>query len=335
METNKVQVLTQRDIEEEEKRSFRRQFTVFARALLRDRVTLVSLIIILVVVISAIGAEIVAPHNPYKQELRLRNTGPSLEAAAVTPSTDPRANWLGVIDRNSIPHVLGTDQLGRDELSRLIFGARISLTVGFATVVFSGTVGTFLGLLAGFYRGWVDDLIMRLVDVQMGFPTLMLALAVLYAMGPGFQNLVIVLAVTRWMLYARITRGMMLSLRETPFVEGARVVGCGDLRIMLRHMLPNLLAPIIVLMTLEVARAVLSEAALSFLGLGIQPPEASWGLMLAQGREYITSAWWLVTFPGLAIMITTLSFNLMASWLRSITDPTQRWRWLAAKKAQG
>jgi peptide/nickel transport system permease protein len=312
-ETKAVSVLEQ---EGEEKGAFLRGLKVFLRALVRDGVTLSALIFIIVIISAAIWADFVAPHNPYKQELRLRNTGPNLEAPT----------------QGGLPHVLGTDQLGRDELSRLSYGGRISLAVGISTVLVSGSIGTVMGLVAGFYRRWVDDVIMRLVDIWMGFPSLMLALAVLYALGPGFMNLVIVLAIVRWMLYARITRGMMLSLRETPFVEGARVVGCTDRRIMFRHMLPNLLAPILVLGTLEVARAVLSEAALSFLGLGIQPPEASWGLMLSQGREYITSAWWLVTFPGIAILITTLSFNLLATWLRAITDPTQRWRWLAAKK---
>jgi peptide/nickel transport system permease protein len=320
-------------LEAEEQHSVGCGPSIFARALLRDQVTLLALLIALVVVVSAVGAEVVAPHNPYLQDLRLRNTPPSFEAVPAVPGLEAPERWLGLIDRSAIPHVLGTDQLGRDELSRLIYGARISLVVGLATAAFSGLVGTPLGLLAGFYRGWVDDLIMRLVDVQMGFPSLMLALVVLYAVGPGFQNLVIVLAVTRWMLYARMARRMAMSLRESPFIEGARVIGCGDGRIIVRHLLPNIMAPILVLMTLEVTRAMLSEAALSFLGLGIQPPQASWGLMLAQGREYITSAWWLVTIPGIAILLATLSINLLATWLRGITDPTQRWRWLAAKRS--
>jgi peptide/nickel transport system permease protein len=197
-----------------------------------------------------------------------------------------------------------------------------------ATVLVSGIIGVVLGLLAGFYRGRVDDLLMRLVDVQMGFPSLLLALAVLYAAGPSFKNLILVLALTRWMVMARLTRAMTMSLRETPFVEAARVLGAGDPRIMFRHLLPNQLSPIMVLGTLELARAMLSEAALSFLGLGIQPPEASWGLILSQGRAYMGSAWWLVTLPGLAILLSTLSANLLASWIRAITDPIQRWRWI-------
>jgi peptide/nickel transport system permease protein len=241
-----------------------------------------------------------------------------------------------LVRRNSAPgfapdgsfRLLGTDQLGRDMVSRIIFGARISLSVGIATVMVSVTAGVVLGLLAGFYRGWVDDLLMRLVDIQMGFPSLLLALAVLYAAGPGFKNLILVLALTRWMVVCRLARAMAMSLRETPFVEAARVLGSGDGRIMFGHLLPNLLSPILVLGTLEFARAMLSEASLSFLGMGIQPPEASWGLMLSQGRQYITNAWWLVAFPGLAILLATLAANLLASWMRAITDPVQRWRWL-------
>jgi peptide/nickel transport system permease protein len=213
-------------------------------------------------------------------------------------------------------------------LSRLVFGARVSLSVGVATVLVSGLIGVVLGLLAGYYRGRVDDLIMRIVDVQMGFPNLLLALAVLYAAGPSFKNLILVLALTRWMVMARLTRAMTLSLRETPFVEAARVIGANNGRIMFLHLLPNLLSPILVLGTLEFARAMLSEAALSFLGLGIQPPESSWGLILSQGRAYIASAWWLVALPGLAILFSTLSANLLATCIRAITDPVQRWRWL-------
>jgi peptide/nickel transport system permease protein len=210
----------------------------------------------------------------------------------------------------------------------LVFGARVSLSVGVATVLVSGLIGVVLGLLAGYFRGRVDDLIMRIVDVQMGFPNLLLALAVLYAAGPSFKNLILVLALTRWMVMARLTRAMTLSLRETPFVEAAKVLGANHGRIMFLHLLPNLLSPIMVLATLEFARAMLSEAALSFLGLGIQPPESSWGLILSQGRAYIASAWWLVMLPGMAILLSTLSANLLASWIRAITDPVQRWRWL-------
>jgi peptide/nickel transport system permease protein len=282
------------------------------RALVDDKVVLAAACFILLVIFSATFAGLVSPHDPYAQSIRTRMKPPMTQA----------------VQEGAPPYILGTDQLGRDVLARLIYGARISLAVGIATAVFSGTVGVTLGLIAGFYRGRIDDIIMRLVDLQMSVPGLLLALFVLYALGPGFQNLILVMIITRWMVYARITRGMMLSLRERPFVEAARALGCSDRRLIISHMLPNLFSPIIVLATLEIATMMLALAALDFLGMGIQPPDSSWGLMLAQGRESITTAWWLVTFPGLAIMLTALSFNVLATWVRLVTDPVNSWRWV-------
>lgn len=283
------------------------------RALRRDWITSAAALFLVVVVSMALCADLLVQigviRDPNVQSLAVRNSEPGFA-------------------RDGTFRVLGTDQLGRDMLSRLVFGARVSLSVGIATVLVSGLIGIVLGLLAGYYRGRVDDIIMRIVDVQMGFPNLLLALAVLYAAGPSFKNLILVLALTRWMVMARLTRAMTMSLRETPFVEAAKVLGAGHRRIMFLHLLPNLLSPILVLGTLEFARAMLSEAALSFLGLGIQPPESSWGLILSQGRAYLGSAWWLVMLPGLAILLSTLSANLLATWIRAITDPVQRWRWL-------
>jgi peptide/nickel transport system permease protein len=264
----------------------------------------------------AIFAPLVAPFDPEEQSLMLRNQPPMTEAE----------------DGTFPPHLLGTDQLGRDLLSRILFGARVSLAVGFAGAIFSGIVGITLGLIAGYYRGVVDDIIMRIVDTQMGFPSLMTALLVLYVLGAGMWKVILVLAVTRWMVFARVTRSLVLSLREELFVQAAETVGNSTPRILFRHILPNLLSPLLVLVTLEVATMILTEASLSFLGLGIQPPQSSWGLMLAQGRSYVTSAWWLVTFPGVAILLTALSLNLIATWSRGVTDPVTRWRYLGRSR---
>jgi peptide/nickel transport system permease protein len=214
------------------------------------------------------------------------------------------------------PHLLGTDSLGRDILLQLLAGARVSLLVGVASVVLSGTIGILLGLAAGYFRGWVDDVIMRLVDLQMSVPSLLIALLVLYVLGPGMINVILVMAVTRWMVYARVTRGLVLSLRETLFVEAAKTLGASSGRIVFRHVLPNSFSTLAVLGTLEIALVLLTEASLDFLGLGIQPPETSWGLMLAEGQQYLSTAWWLVTFPGCAILLTALSINLLATTVR-------------------
>ena len=298
-----------------ESRSRRTGLVVFARSLLADKLAFAALAFLTLLVVAAALAGVVAPHDPEAGGLMLRNKPP------LTASAD-----------GGLPYLLGTDQLGRDLLSRLIYGARVSLAVGFASVLFSGTLGVLLGLIAGFYRGVVDDVIMRLVDVQMGFPSLLLALVVLYALGAGVWKVILVLAVTRWMVYARVTRGLVLTHREDVFVDAARTIGASDRRILARHILPNLLSPILVLGTLEVATMILTEASLSFLGLGIQPPESSWGLMLAQGRQYVQSAWWLVTFPGVLILLTALSLNLLATWVRAVTDPVTRWRYLTVKR---
>ena len=283
---------------------------LYLRALARDPVTLGSLAFILVVVLAALGARWIAPHDPIAQSLMARNLPPGSES------------------ESGPPYRLGTDFLGRDQLSRLIYGARVSLSVGFISVAVSGTLGVLVGLSAGYFGGRVDSILMRIVDIQMAFPTLLLALVILYAAGASFWNVILVIAVTRWMIYARVARSQTLTLRESPFVEAVRALGCPSERILRRHLLPNISTPLLVLATLEMSSVILTEASLDFLGLGIQPPESSWGLMLSQGRQYMTSAWWLVTFPGLAILFTTLAFNLVATWLRAVSDPVQRWRWI-------
>lgn len=289
-------------------------FWPVVRGLLRDKLTLFACFFLGALAIVALFAPWIVPHDPMATSLAMRNRPP------MTPSAD------------GLPHILGTDALGRDLLSRLMMGAQVSVSIGVLGAVVSGTFGVMMGLIAGYYRGWVDDLIMRIVDVMLGFPTLLVALFVLFVVGGGYVNLVLVLALTRWMIYARVTRGMTLSLREEVFVDGARAIGASNFRIITRHILPNLLSPVLVLATLEVARLILAESALSFLGFGIQPPSSSWGLEVSGGRAYINTAWWLVTFSGAAIFLTALSLNLLATWLRALSDPVQRWRWLAGKQ---
>jgi ABC-type dipeptide/oligopeptide/nickel transport system permease subunit len=280
------------------------------RTLKMDRFAMVGLFYLLLLVFAAVFASSLAPHDPTFQTLSKR----------LTPGI-----WS---DRGTLSFPLGTDHLGRDVLSRLIYGSRVSIIVGLITVAIAGTIGIFLGLMAGYYRGTIDDLIMRWADIQMAFPGLLLALSVLALFGPSLQNMVLVLALNNWMWYARLTRGVMLSLRESPFVEAARAVGVSDRRIIFKHCFPNLASPLITLGTLEVARMILSEASLSFLGFGVQPPTPAWGLMLAEGRGYLPIAPWMVTLAGLCIGSTVLALNLVATWLRSISDPHQRYKLL-------
>ncbi len=262
----------------------------------------ISIAILVLVVSSAIFLSLLAPFDPYAINVKMANMPPG------TPSVD-----------GSGTHWLGTDALGRDLLSRIMLGSRVSLSVGVVSVILSGTLGTFIGLIAGYYRGVIDTVMMRIVDLQMSIPSLLAALLVLYVLGPSFMNVVLVLAITRWMIYARVTRGLTLSLREELFIESARALGSSDKRIMIRHLIPNLAAPILVLATLDLAIVMLTEASLSFLGLGIQPPNTSWGLMISEGREYLRSSWWLVAMPGFAILFTTLSVNIIATWFRAKT----------------
>jgi peptide/nickel transport system permease protein len=244
-------------------------------------------------------------------------------APALAPA-DPIRNSL--LERLSPPtwgreHPLGTDTLGRDVASRLLHGARVSLVVGFSAVLLAGVVGVGLGLVSGWYRGWIDDLLMRVGDVQLAFPVLVLAVGVLAVLGASLLNLIVVLGVTGWITYARIVRGEVLTLRERDFVAAARALGASDAWIVARHLLPNVLPPITVVATFSVARTIIAEASLSFLGLGIPAPEPSWGSMLDEGRNYITTGWWLALFPGLAILLLVLGINLVGDWLRDVLDP--------------
>ena len=296
------------------------------QAFFNDPVTLLSGAFLGVILLGVILAPLVAPHGYQEQQLKLRHLPPFSSGEAIVKDTTAR----DVTEQRY--YLLGTDHLGRDMVSRLIYGGRISISVGVLGVLVSGSIGIFLGLLAGYYRGVVDDVIMRAVDVFMSVPLLLLALMVLFILGPSFTNIIIVFAVARWMLFCRVTRGVVMSLREQTFIEAARAIGCSDQRVISRHIIPNLITPILTLAALDVPRNILTESALSFLGFGIQPPESSWGLMLASGRQYITSAWWIVVLPGLAIFLTALSFNLVGVWLRAVSDPLQRWRWLKQTK---
>ena len=264
-----------------------------------DSLALAGALVVLAAVVVAVAAPALAPGDPIKNSLLDRLTPPT---------------WGG-------EHPLGTDTLGRDVASRLLHGARVSLLVGFSAVLLAGASGVVLGLVSGWYRGWLDDVLMRLGDVQLAFPVLVLAVAVLAVLGASVVNLILVLGVTGWITYARIVRGEVLTLRERDFVAAARALGADDTWILRRHLLPNVLPPITVVATFSVARTIVAEASLSFLGLGIPAPAPSWGAMLDEGRNYITTGWWLALFPGLAILLLVLGINLVGDWLRDVLDP--------------
>lgn len=260
-----------------------------------------------VLILVLIGLTLAGPWlglpDPVRGDLRARMLAPTI-------------SWTGLG-----PHPFGTDQLGRDILSRIVTGSRVTLMVAGSAVILGGIIGVFLGMIAGYFGGWSDRILMRLVDIQLAFPLMLLALLVVAALGPSLHNLIAVLALTSWVRYARIVRGQVLTVREREFVQAARSIGASHLRILARHILPNILTPILVVATLELARTIVLEAGLSFLGLGIQPPSPSWGRMLADGRTYIASAWWIITLPGIALMLTVLGVNLLGDWLRDWLDP--------------
>jgi len=221
-------------------------------------------------------------------------------------------------------HLLGTDDLGRDVLARIMYGARISLLVGFVAVGIASLIGILLGALAGYYRGWTDSVIMRFVDIMLCFPSFFLILAVIAFLEPSIWNIMIIIGLTGWMGVARLVRAEFLSLRERDFVLAAQALGASDARVILRHILPNALSPVLVSATLGVAGAILTESALSFLGIGVQPPTPSWGNMLINGKQTLGEAWWLSVFPGLAILVTVLGYNLLGEGIRDALDPRQQ-----------
>ena len=269
------------------------------------RLAVIGALIILAVLLVAALAEWLAPRSPTQQNVALRLKPPGF--------VDPRSGAT---------FSLGTDNLGRDILSRIIWGSRVSLAVSLPAVAISGTIGLLLGLLAGFYRGPLDAALMRLVDLQLAFPFILLAIAIVALLGPSLENIILVFAVTTWPIYARTVRASVLALREREYVQAARSLGARDPRIIWRHVLPNVVSPLLVVASFEVARMIILESALGFLGLGVQPPTVTWGNMLADGRDYIRDAWWLTTFPGLAIMLTAAGVNFVGDGLRDWLDPT-------------
>jgi peptide/nickel transport system permease protein len=269
----------------------------------RDTAAVIGIGVVLLLVLLAILAPYVAPHDPVLPSLRTRLRPPV---------------WL---EGGSWRHVFGTDHLGRDILSRIIYGSRASLIAGVAVVAIAGSFGTVIGLVSGFRGGRVDTLMMRWVDVHIAFPGLLISLLIIAVLKPSLVTVVIALSINGWMVFARLVRSIVLSARQLPYVEAAEVIGCRPSRTIFRHILPNLAAPLMTLAVLEFARIVLAEAALSFLGVGIQPPATSWGLDVSSGRNYLFNAWWVVTFPGLAITITVLGINFLAGWLRVVVDP--------------
>ena len=263
-------------------------------------------VFVVALAVMAAAAPWLAPRDPTRQSLRARLKAPGWEAP------------------DGGRHVLGTDQLGRDILSRVIYGARVSLMIGFAAVVVGGVVGATLGILAGFRGGWTDSIVMMLADAQLAFPFILLAIGIIAVLGPSFPTLIVVVGLSGWVGYARVLRSQVLGLRTLEFVSAIHALGGSVPRIVLRHLLPNVSSSLIVIATLELARAIVLEATLSFLGLGIQPPTPSWGGMIHEGREYLDSAWWISTAPGLVLMATSLVVSRTGDWLRDLLDPTLR-----------
>ncbi|MFQ5867542.1 MAG: oligopeptide ABC transporter permease [bacterium] len=263
----------------------------------RNKLALFGALIILSLALVAVIAPLIAPFNPNQQDILHRLEPPSVK------------------------HPLGTDDLGRDLLSRIIYGTRVSLLVGFVAVGIAIIIGSFLGLLSGYFGGWLDALIMRFVDIMLCFPTFFLILMVIAFLEPNIWNIMAVIGLTSWPGLTRLVRGECLSVREREFLQAAKALGLSNRRVMFVHLLPNIMAPILVTATLGIGGAILTESALSFLGLGVQPPTPSWGNILSAGKDYITMAWWLSLYPGLAILITVLAYNLLGEGLRDVLDP--------------
>ncbi|MFO8059370.1 MAG: ABC transporter permease [Bacillota bacterium] len=270
------------------------------RKLIRKRAAQIGVAMLLLLSLTAASAQWLAPYDPTDMDVSRRLQPPSSQ------------------------HLLGTDEFGRDLLSRLIHGSRITFQIGIISVGISMITGGIIGLIAGFFGGTVDMLVMRFIDIMMAFPSIVLALAIIAILGPSLNNVMIAVGLGSMPTYARLTRGTCLSVMENDYVQASRAVGATDARTALRHVLPNIISPIIILATLGLPGAILSAAGLSFIGLGAQPPSPEWGAILSSGRAYIRSAWWMTTFPGLAIMVVVLGFNLLGDELRDVLDPRLR-----------
>lgn len=271
--------------------------------LLRDKWATGSVIFLLIIVLIAITADLFVPDNI---------NSPNFGARLLPPLTDG--------------HIAGTDQLGRDVLGRLMLGSRISLIVGFGTVFFALLIGIPIGMMAGYFGGWFDTILMRLVDVQLSFPFILLALVINAILGLGLRNILITLVIVGWIEYARIARGETLIVREREYIQAAHLMGAREWVVLFRHILPNITTPLIVIGTLQVARFIIAEASISFLGFGVQPPTPAWGSMVSEGLQFILSAWWLITLPGLLLALVALAVNITGDWLRDTLDPRIRGR---------
>ena len=270
------------------------------------RAPVIPLAIIGLILFTATFAPLLTPYS---------TTKPSLAERLTPPVWDAEGSW---------DHPLGTDALGRDMATRLMFGGRVSMLVAVLTLILGGGIGTAIGLFAGYYGGRLDAVLMRIADSTLAFPIILLAILLVVTLGASMANVVIAIALVLWARYARVIRGEVLALRERDFIARARVSGCSDLRILLVHLFPNTANTLLVLLTLQVGWVIIVEASLSFLGAGIPPPTPAWGAMVADGREYVDTAWWVSAFPGVAIMLTVIAFNLVGDWLRDALDPKLR-----------
>lgn len=276
----------------------------FLKRMVKNPWAMTGIALVLLTVICAVFAPLIAPFDPNEADLGARLSKPSF-----------------LDDSGESVYFLGGDQIGRDLLSRIIFGARVSLMVGIFGVAIALVIGVVLGLIAGYYSKLVDDIIMRLADVQLAFPFILLAILIMAVLGPGLWKIILILGLTYWVAFARVVRSEVLSIKEVEYIQAARAIGGSNFKIIMKHILPNVASSILVLATLYVAEFILLEAALTFLGLGVDPTIPTWGGMLADSRNYITTAWWTATFPGIAIMLTVLGFNLVGDWLRDELDP--------------